>query len=47
MGILVMELDLTEDQAILFPERGFGQNILTFRVYTSSSPHIDNKKKTF
>ena len=28
-----------------FPGDGFGQNILTFGVDMSSSPHIDNKKK--
>ena len=27
------------------PGGGFGQNILTFGVDTSSSAHIDNKKK--
>ena len=28
-----------------FPGGGFGQNIITFGVDMSSSPHIDNKKK--
>ena len=28
-----------------FPIGGYGQNILIFGVYMSSSPHIDNKKK--
>ena len=28
-----------------FPSGGFGQNILIFGVDTSSSVHIDNKKK--
>ena len=30
-----------------FPTGGFGQNILIFGVDMSSSPHIDNKKKTY
>ena len=30
-----------------FPVGGFGQNIRIFGVDMSSSPHIDNKKKTF
>ena len=30
-----------------FPSGGFGQNILILGVDMSSSPHIDNKKKTF
>ena len=30
-----------------FPGGGFGQNILIFGVDMSSSPHIDNKKKTY
>ena len=30
-----------------FPGTGFGQNILIFGVYMSSSSHIDNKKKTY
>ena len=30
-----------------FPGGGFGQNVLIFGVDMSSSPHIDNKKKTF
>ena len=30
-----------------FPGGGFGQNIIIFGVDMSSSPHIDNKKKTF
>ena len=29
-----------------FPGGGFGQNILIFGVGMSSSPHVDNKKKT-
>ena len=29
----------------LFPAGGFGQNVLSFGVDMSSSPHIDNKKK--
>ena len=28
-----------------FPSVGFGQNVLIFGADTSSSPHIDNKKK--
>ena len=28
-----------------FHSDGFGQNMIVFRVDTSSSPHIDNKKK--
>ena len=28
-----------------FPSGGFGQNILIFGVYMSSSAHVDNKKK--
>ena len=44
MGILVMELDLIEDQFFHFPT-GNGQNVLIFGVDTSSSAHIDNKKK--
>ena len=39
MGILVMELYLIEEEV-------FGQNVLMFGVDMSSSPHIDNKKKT-
>ena len=30
-----------------FPGGGYGQNILILGVYMSSSPHIDNKKKTY
>ena len=30
-----------------FPGGGFGQKTITFGVEMSSSPHIDNKKKTF
>ena len=30
-----------------FPTGEFGQNILIFGVDMSSSPHIDNKKKTY
>ena len=30
-----------------FPGGGFGQNVLIFGVDTSSSAHIDNKKKTY
>ena len=29
-----------------FPRGGFGQNIIIFGVDMSSSPHVDNKKKT-
>ena len=29
-----------------FPGGGYGQNVLIFEVDMSSSPHIDNKKKT-
>ena len=28
-----------------FPSGGFGQNVLIFAIYMSSSAHIDNKKK--
>ena len=28
-----------------FPDRGYGQNILIFVAYMSSSVHIDNKKR--
>ena len=45
MGILVMELDLTEDHVLQFPCGGFGQNVLIFGADMSSSGHIDNKKK--
>ena len=27
------------------PDSGFGQNIIIFRVYMSSSAHVDDKKK--
>ena len=30
-----------------FPGGGFGQNVLIFGADMSSSPHIDNKKKTY
>ena len=30
-----------------FPGGGYGQNVLIFGAYMSSSPHIDNKKKTY
>ena len=30
-----------------FPGVGYGQNVLIFGVDMSSSPHIDNKKKTY
>ena len=30
-----------------FPSGGYGQNVLIFGVDTSSSPHIDSKKKTY
>ena len=30
-----------------FPGRGYGQNVLIFRVYMSFSAHIDNKKETY
>ena len=30
-----------------FPGGGFGQNIITFGVDMSSSPHIDNKKRIY
>ena len=30
-----------------FPGGGFGQNVLIFGADTSSSAHIDNKKKTY
>ena len=30
-----------------FPGGGYGQNVLIFGVDMSSSPHIDNKKKTY
>ena len=30
-----------------FPSGGFGQNVLIFGADMSSSPHIDNKKKTY
>ena len=33
--------------SFLFPGGGFGQNVLIFGVDMSSSPHIDNKKKTY
>ena len=28
-----------------FPSGGFGQNLIIFGVYMSSSAHVDNKKK--
>ena len=30
-----------------FPGGGYGQNVLIFGLDMSSSPHIDNKKKTY
>ena len=30
-----------------FPGGGYGQNILIFWADMSSSPHMDNKKKTY
>ena len=33
--------------SFLFPSGGFGQNVLIFGADMSSSPHIDNKKKTY
>ena len=30
-----------------FPGGGYGQNVLIVRANMSSSPHIDNKKKTY
>ena len=30
---------------LLFPSVGFGQNVITFGVDTSSSVHVDNKTK--
>ena len=30
-----------------FPGGGYGQNVLIFGADMSSSPHIDNKKKTY
>ena len=43
MGILVMELD--RKSSFSFTGGGFGQNVITFGVDMSFSPHIDNKKK--
>ena len=45
MGTLVMELDWIMESSFSFLGGGFGQNILIFGVYTSSSTHIDNKKR--
>ena len=39
MGILVME------SSFLFPNGGFGQNIIIFGVDMYFSAHVDNKKK--
>ena len=47
MGIPVMELDLIEEEVFSFPGGGFGQNVIIFGADTSSSAHIDNKKKTY
>ena len=47
MGIQVMELGLNKRGHFSFPGAGFGQNVLIFGVDMSSSPHIDNKKKTY
>ena len=36
-----------EHESLLLPSDGFGQNIINFGVYVSSSVHVDNKKKIF
>ena len=33
--------------SVSFPGGGFGQNVLIFGADMNSSPHIDNKKKTY
>ena len=33
--------------SLSFPGGGYGQNVLIFVVDMSSSPHIDDKKKTY
>ena len=34
-------------ESFSFPGGGYGQNVLIFGLDMSSSPHIDNKKKTY
>ena len=38
-----MELDLIEKE--VFPDGGFGQNVIIFGVDMSSFVHVDNKKE--
>ena len=38
-----MELDLIEKE--VFPDGGFGQNVIIFGVDISSFVHVDNKKE--
>ena len=39
------EIGFDRRSSFSFPSSGFGQNVLIFGVYMSSSAHIDNKKK--
>ena len=42
-----IELDLIEDQVLLFPGGGFDQNLMIFGVDMSSSTKIDRREKIF
>ena len=42
-----MEFGFDRRGSFLVPGGGYGQNLLIFGVDMSSSPHIDNKKKTY
>ena len=40
-----MVLDLSEKETFLYPDSGFGQNVIIFGTDMSSSVHVNNKGK--